>query len=981
MKRMRVNVGMWLIAFLCLATQSLAQTQNITVDVAGTLESKLGENKATTEELIVSGSLNGADIKCIRQMLKLRILDMEKANIVSGGGAYYITYETSENIIGDQMFYNMNRLTSVVLPETVTYISYWAFGNCVNLEKVKLPEKLTDLNAGLIFNNCIKLVSIEIPEGTTTIGSSTFDGCKSLESITIPASVADIGGSAFFSCSSLKRIDLSGVKRIQNYAFSDCTSLTEITFSSELVSIEGGAFNGCTSLTNIVLPDGISQLSSNTFYGCTKLTTIKLPKNLVVIENNAFYGCSSLTNLQIPQNVGVINEYAFNECSSLASVELPAGLGILGEYAFEGCSKLESIIIPENVVEIQNNTFSGCTSLTSVSLPLELQSIGNSAFSNCSKLSSITLPERINKIGDGAFTGCSSLKKIELPNTLLSIRGFNESGLESITIPPSITTIEGGTFNGCKSLASVTLSEGLTTIGDYAFGGCTALKNINIPSTVDSLGQAAFVQSGLVEITVPEKITKLYGSTFRECKNLKTVHLPNTLKQLYGTDDNMTTDQYGSFQDCSSLESINFPKGLLYIGKGSFSGCSKLTSIQLPEGVTTVNDYAFRNCSAVTFIQVPMSVTTIGDQAFGCKTNNNYQSLEYIVWNTSLPIQKKYFRNEWSDYSRINYLYLTASGQIAQDFDIADYIIRDGMIDALYCNSETYISGGQGTGGALPTDAPLPFKTKKITFNDYYGMRSGNGSIGGWQTIVLPFTPKNIEHETKGVIAPFGSDIANAKHFWLYEVTATGFTKATQIEAGKPYIISMPYNDAYPEASNLNGRVTFTAEDAAGIEIYNAESKLQRSESTEFSFVPTYKSLAQHDSIYSLNISYNEWEGNYGEYPAGSAFVKNLRAIQPFQAYLITKATAAKAPMLYSIGGGDGNITGIEDPILTPDEATKAYCKDGVLYIQSNKERKIYIYDVTGRTVRILEAQEGENQINDLENGIYFLEGHKVVVQ
>ncbi len=41
---------------------------------------------------------------------------------------------------------------------------------------------------------------------------------------------------------------------------------------------------------------------------------------------------------------------------------------------------------------------------------------------------------------------------------------------------------------------------------------------------------------------------------------------------------------------------------------------------------------------------------------------------------------------------------------------------------------------------------------------------------------------------------------------------------------------------------------------------------------------------------------------------------KNLRAIQPFQAYLITKATAAKAPMLYSIGGGDGNITGIEDP-------------------------------------------------------------------
>ena len=52
-----------------------------------------------------------------------------------------------------------------------------------------------------------------------------------------------------------------------------------------------------------------------------------------------------------------------------------------------------------------------------------------------------------------------------------------------------------------------------------------------------------------------------------------------------------------------------------------------------------------------------------------------------------------------------------------------------------------------------------------------------------------------------------------------------------------------------------------------------------------------------------------------------------------------------------------------------------------MLYIDSDRDRSISIYDVTGRTVRILEAQEGENQINDLENGIYFLEGHKVVVQ
>ena len=139
---MKVNAGMWLIAFLCLAMQSFAQTQTITVDVAGTLEEKLGDNKATTEELIVSGSLNGADIKCIRQMLKLRVLNMKEASIVSGGGAYYIQNETSENTIGNQMFYNMNRLTSVTLPKNVTSIYDYAFENCVNLEEISMPDKL-----------------------------------------------------------------------------------------------------------------------------------------------------------------------------------------------------------------------------------------------------------------------------------------------------------------------------------------------------------------------------------------------------------------------------------------------------------------------------------------------------------------------------------------------------------------------------------------------------------------------------------------------------------------------------------------------------------------------------------------------------------------------------------------------------------------------------------------------------------------------
>lgn len=982
MKGMKVNAGMWLVAFLCLAMQSFAQTQTITVDVAGTLEEKLGDNKATTEELIVSGSLNGADIKCIRQMLKLRVLNIKEASIVSGGGAYYIQNKTSENTIGQQMFYNMNRLTSVVLPKDVTFIDSEAFGNCVNLETIKLPEKLKGLSSGgdgAIFRNCIKLTSIEIPEGVSDIPYNFLRGCSSLESVTIPSSVTEISAQAFYNCSSLKKISLPKVKIIKNNAFGKCASLSEITFSSELSSIESSAFYECTSLSNIILPDGINEISSSTFQGCTNLTSVTLPSELAVIGSYAFQECKSLKSIEIPQNVGVINEYAFYGCTELASVTLPAGLGILGNEAFSQCSKLTTISIPENVVEIQSGTFSSCTSLTSISLPLELQTIGSGAFSGCSQLASISLPERLINIGSGAFSNCSSLKSIELPNTLLTIGGFSNSRLQSIVIPQSVTTIEGSAFSGCKLLTSITLPEGLKIIGNNAFKECESLSQITIPSTVDSLGKAAFQQSGLTEITIPEKITTIYDYTFSECSKLKTVQLPPSLKILGVNIGSVNYAGAGVFYNCILLESIKFSKQLTIINEFCFYNCPKLTSISLPDKVTTIGQQAFKECTSIKNIQIPASVTTIEKAAFHCSNAHNY---EYIVWNSSLPIQSTYFREyDWDNY-KINYLYLPTSGQLGEGvISQVDYVIRDGIVDALDCTSETATSSESMTGSALPINAPIPFKTKKITFHDYYAMRSGNGSIGGWQTIVLPFTPQKIEHESKGTITPFGSDVADAKHFWLYEVTADGFTKATKIEANKPYIISMPNNDAYPEASNLKGKVTFTAEDAEGFEVYNAESKLQRSECAEFSLVPTYESLAQHDSIYALNISANEWDGSYGEYPAGSAFVKNLRGIQPFQAYLISKASAAKAPMLYSIGGGDGTITGIDSPILTPDQATKAYSKDGVLYIHSNKERTIYIYDVTGRTVRILEAVEGENQISGLEKGIYFLEGQKVAVQ
>ena len=56
------------------------------------------------------------------------------------------------------------------------------------------------------FEGCSGLTSITIPEGVTWIGWYAFKGCSSLTSIVIPGSVTSIGDFAFSGCSSLQNV-------------------------------------------------------------------------------------------------------------------------------------------------------------------------------------------------------------------------------------------------------------------------------------------------------------------------------------------------------------------------------------------------------------------------------------------------------------------------------------------------------------------------------------------------------------------------------------------------------------------------------------------------------------------------------------------------------------------------------------------------------------------------------------------------------
>ena len=208
-------------------------------------------------------------------------------------------------------------------------------------------------------------------------------------------------------------------------------SYEEVLYATGSVGLEyevnnGGAYTviglGTCTDSHVVIPayvDGVkvTGIDEYAFYDCSRLTDITILEGVTSIGRGAFYDCSSLTSITIPGSVTSIGLMAFSGCSSLTSITIPEGVTSIGEFAFSGCSSLASVTFGDSVTSIGGGAFSDCSSLISITIPGGVTSIGWSAFSDCSSLTSITIPDSVTSIGDRAFSGCSCLTVIHFGGT------------------------------------------------------------------------------------------------------------------------------------------------------------------------------------------------------------------------------------------------------------------------------------------------------------------------------------------------------------------------------------------------------------------------------------------------------------------------------------------------------------------------------------------------------------------------------------
>ncbi|MCQ2075612.1 MAG: leucine-rich repeat domain-containing protein [Bacteroidaceae bacterium] len=312
-------------------------------------------------------------------------MNAQDVTFTAGGIKYNVTGDNTVEV-GE----NSNLSGSVVIPATVTNpdgdktynvtgIGSNAFFKNGGITSVTIPEGVTYIGHGAFLQTA--LTSISLPEGLISIGESAFYYCTNLQGdLVIPSTVKSIGVSAFYYCINLQG-DLvipSTVKSIGASAFKMCSKLTSVTIKGG--SIGEGAFTGCNSLTSLSLQEGVTGIGSKAFFLCQNIKSdLVIPSTVKSIGECAFESCSSLTSVTIKG--GSIGDKAFTSCFSINSLSLQEGVTSIGAHAFSATNYQEDyLIIPSTVKSIGECAFVFVPANTVKVFALVPPVLGNNAF-------------------------------------------------------------------------------------------------------------------------------------------------------------------------------------------------------------------------------------------------------------------------------------------------------------------------------------------------------------------------------------------------------------------------------------------------------------------------------------------------------------------------------------------------------------------------------------------------------------------------
>ena len=557
-------------------------------------------------------------------------------NTVSGA----FTVPSGTVTIAAGAFIGCDRITEVILPNSVTLVGEYAFyGLRDSLTKVTFGGN--GLNAVVInkyaFAGCTALKDIVYESGSqvSVIEEGAFKGCTSLEMIRIPTSMTKIGYEAFAECTAIGMIEFAANGRNLAFGesvFKDCTSLAVVNLPANVTTIPG-IFGGCTALQQVNVAedsqyltsiDGVvfdKELTEVLFFPRAKTGEYTLPATVSVIGNGVFANVTGLTKLYISNAITRIGEGAFMN-ADITNIVFDGGEAatelVIEASAFEG-AKFGTLTLPAHTTVIGDRAFANAK-YTNVKMSEGVVSLGNYAFYGVSVTRALTVPASVKTIGEYCFA-CRTA-------------GYSDKYATKVTLTvenSQLETIGNHAFDGNEKQAAIEIPASVVTIGDYAFNGCASLATITFAenSALKTIGGHAFQNCSTVKsITIPNSVTTIYAKAFYGCSKMTTITFEEggtedlVLGKLFeytSVDYNYISHRYGElgevFYNCNKLTTVSLPSRLVEIAPRSFYYAgydSPELSVTFGENsrLANIGEYAFYGANLVEIV-IPKTVRNL----------------------------------------------------------------------------------------------------------------------------------------------------------------------------------------------------------------------------------------------------------------------------------------------------------------------------------------------------------------------------------
>lgn len=410
--------------------------------------------------------------------------------------------------IGDRAFYNATKLVDITIPDSVKTIGTGAFKNCSKMTKATLPEGLEPIPQEC-FSGCKKLESVNIPDSVTKISYGAFTNCALKEiNISKNLTVISIPGYTFAGCPAAVTVDADNPSYsadslgalynkdkslllhcpnfekaftfdiscgIEQYAFSSCSNLTDVTFSFAIKKIPFGAFRNCSSLKITTVPDTVRMIDSVAFSGCA-MTNFYLPDSVEYLGDSVFER-TPLTHFEFNDKIDTFKDI-FPICKNLRTVVLGKGIKKIESGALGGTSKIDTIYYRGSKSDWEKiNVTDVASALKNIKI---VYNYGQTSGVCGDNLTWSLQPDlfQITVEGSGDMYSYDNAEDFAWSSTADDVTG--------VVIGNGVTSVGKNAFNGFPYLNEVLLGSTVARIDSLAFANCGDLMTVAITTEGDT---------------------------------------------------------------------------------------------------------------------------------------------------------------------------------------------------------------------------------------------------------------------------------------------------------------------------------------------------------------------------------------------------------------------------------------------------------------------------------------------------------------